>query len=202
MHQTVQCSTSGSVGDLGLIARVVAENGFDIRAIGGGEAKLPDDGGEFGIVSFLVLPDEEDDLIRLADALENLRLDDRAVDDPERRVLERPRILPGFDVELEHERGALAGVAELLGQTDGGINILSILLVDAHDGWAVASLAFDNETDRDKARDTLSNSDRVRVLPKHGGEHRSDRVSKFVDGKVKRGDKDEGDDNGHGNHPA
>lgn len=193
MHQTVKCGTVGSVGDLGRIARKVQQEGFNIRAIGGGEATLR--GGGVGVISMLVTPDTEPDLARLADALTNLELDNA-------RTLTEVQIHPGFDLDLDNQPGALADAAELIGSADPPINIMSVLLVDSHDGWGVVSFAFEDTDTRDRARDLVAADDRFTVLDEHGGEHRSDRVSKFVDGKVKRGDKDEDDDDGHGNHPA
>ena len=198
MHQTVQCGTSGSVGDLGRIARKLADEGFNIEAVGGGEADLR--GGGVGIVSFLVEPDSDADLLRLQDALTDLGLDNG-------RTLERVHIRPGFDLELDNERGSLADAAEIIGNTDPPINIMSILLVDAHDGWAVVSIAFEDEGTRDRAAELLGADGRFTVMPEHGGRRRSRRVGSMVNGKIKRGDKDESDDddghgNGHGNHPA
>jgi hypothetical protein len=194
MHQTVQCGTSGSVGDLGRIARKLADEGFNIEAVGGGEADLR--GGGVGIVSFLVEPDSDEDLARLQDSLTDLALDNG-------RTLQRVHIRPGFDLELDNTQGSLADAAELVGSADPPINIMSILLVDAHDGWAVVSIAFEDPGIRDRAAEILGGDGRFTVMPEHGGRRRARRVGKFVDGKVNRGDKDEGeDDDGHGNHFA
>ncbi|HET9522082.1 MAG TPA: hypothetical protein VFO73_13625, partial [Candidatus Limnocylindrales bacterium] len=71
-----------------------------------------------------------------------------------------------LDVQLSHNPGQLAVAASALGEA--GINIMSVLLVDAHPGRAVVSLAF-NEGDLDAARGVLEALNDVRVLPRHGG---------------------------------
>lgn len=192
MHQTVKCSSVGSIGDLGHIARAAGAEGFNIEAIGGAESgTLREDGRGVGIISLLVTPDENADIERLADVLRNLELDDG-------RRLSDVSVHPSLHVELRHGPGELGEAAAALG--DSGINIQSILLIDAHDGWAVVSLAFD-EGDIENARNLLGDSGgRFRVLPKHGGKSRRDKVDGLVEGNVNHGDDvDDMDDGpGHG----
>lgn len=185
MHQTVTCSSVGSIGDLGHIARALGEAGFNIDAIGGGEATtLREDGRGVGIITLLVTPDEDDpDIPRLKEVLEAVELNDG-------RRLSEVQILPSFHVEMRNGRGELGELAAGLGEA--GINIMSVLLVDAHGEWAIVSLAF-NEGDIDGARTVLENSaGRFRVLPKHGGENRRNRVDRLIEGRVRRGDDDDG----------
>lgn len=192
MHQTVKCSSVGSIGDLGHIARAAGAEGFNIEAIGGAESgTLREDGRGVGIISLLVTPDEDQDIERLAEVLRNLDLDNG-------RKLADVSVHPSLHVELRHGPGELGDAAASLGAA--GINIQSILLIDAHDGWAVVSIAVD-EGDIDATRSVLKDSGgRFRVLPKHGGKSRRDKVDGLVEGNVNHGD-DEGDmdgDPGHG----
>lgn len=160
MHQTVKVSSVGSVGDLGHIARALGDAGFNIEAIGGGEAAgVREDGQGVGIISLLIWPDEDSDLEQVRQILEGLDLDGG-------RRLNSVDILPSLDVQLSHNPGQLAVAASALGEA--GINIMSVLLVDAHPGRAVVSLAF-NEGDLDAARGVLEALNDVRVLPRHGG---------------------------------
>jgi hypothetical protein len=162
MHQTVKCASVGSIGDLGHIATALGERGFNIEAVGGGEAaSVREDGRGVGVISLLITADEDNDLPNIREILENLELDDG-------RRLAEVAILPSLDVALRHGPGALGEAASALGRA--GINIQSVLLVDAHGSRAVVSMAF-NEADLDVARDVLGNDPdkRFRVLPKHGG---------------------------------
>jgi hypothetical protein len=161
MHQTVKVSSVGSVGDLGRVASALGSAGYNIEAVGGGEAaNVREDGRGVGVMSFLVMADEDADVAIIKEILENLDLDDN-------RRLADVQVLPSLDVELRHVRGALGLAAAALG--GAGINIQSVLLVDAHRQRAVVSLAF-LEADVDAARTILDDPDhRFRVLPKHGG---------------------------------
>jgi hypothetical protein len=195
MHQTVSCGTTGSVGDLGRIARRLAEEGFDIKAVGGGESNLR--GGEVGIISLLVevdLPDAE--INKVVEILSDLPLNDG-------RTLTQVRVHPGFDLELDDSVGALAEAAELLGENrgtaDAPLNIMSALSIDAHGGWAIVRLAFEDDDARDRAAKRFEGNDRFRIMPEHGGRSRRDRVDTLLDGRIKRGDKDENADDDHGN---
>jgi hypothetical protein len=195
MHQTVSCGTTGSVGDLGRIARRLAEAGYTIKAVGGGESILR--GGEVGIISLLVEVDVPDaQLNNIVDILTDLELNDG-------RTLTTVRIHPGFDVELDDTVGALADAAELLGEDRGGadapFNIMSTLSIDAHGGWAIVRFAFEDEPTRDRAASRVEGDARFRVMPEHGGRGRRDRVDKLLDGRIKRGDVDEEADDDHGN---
>jgi hypothetical protein len=161
MHQTVKCSSVGSIGDLGHIAQALGENEFNIEAIGGGEATgVREDERGVGIISLLVSPDGPEDLVRVREILENLDLDDG-------RKLSSVEILPGLDVELRQGPGELGVAAAAL--AEAGINILSILLIVARQTSAIVSIAF-NEADLEKARTVLQDSGgRFKVLPEHGG---------------------------------
>lgn len=190
MHQTIKCSSVGSIGDLGHIARAAGAEGFNIEAIGGAEAgTLRDDGRGVGIISILVTPDDDQEVARLAEILRNIDLDDG-------RKLSDVSVHGNLHVELRHGPGELGDAAASLG--DAGINIQSVLLIDAHDGWAVVSLAFD-DADIDGARAVLEGSGgRFRVLPKHGGKSRRDKVDGLVEGNVNHGDDEEDLDDGPG----
>lgn len=160
MHQTVKCASVGSIGDLGHIAEALGAAGFNIEAIGGGEsAGLREDGRGVGVISLLVTSDEDDDLPLLRRTLDEIVLDDD-------RKLADWQILPSLDLQLDHRRGTLGAAAAALGAA--GINIQSVLLIDARGNRAVVSMSFD-EADFDKARSTLDGDRRWRVLPKHGG---------------------------------
>jgi hypothetical protein len=195
MHQTVSCGTTGSVGDLGRIARRLSEEGYNIRAIGGGESDLR--GGEVGIISLLVEVDVPDPQIeKVVEILTDLPLNDG-------RTLTQVRIHPGFDLELDDSIGALADAADMLGEdrgaADAPLNIMSTLSIDAHGGWAIVRFAFEDHAARDRAASRFEGNDRFRVMPEHGGRGRRDRVDKLLDGRIKRGDVDEEADDGHGN---
>jgi hypothetical protein len=188
MHQTVKVGTEGSVGDLARIARKLADEGFDIRVVGGAEATLR--GGGVGVMSFLVEPDDPDRLQTLVEILTALPLDGD-------RTPTQVEIHPGFDLELGDAVGSLATAAELLGEDLGSddppINIMSALLVDVHNDWAIVSFSFaDNET-RQRAVARFDGRDEFAVMPEHGGRTRRDKVNKQIKGKVNRGDKDEDD---------
>ena len=53
MHRVVNATTAGSVGDLGRIARRLADDGINIAAVGGGEGSAR--GGSVGHIAFLTL---------------------------------------------------------------------------------------------------------------------------------------------------
>jgi hypothetical protein len=165
MHQTVKLASVGSVGDLGHIAQALGDAGFNIEAIGGAEAMgVREDGRGIGVISLLVEPDEESDLSLLRRTLDEIVLGD------DRRLAEAT-ILPSLDVVFRHERGALGRAAAALGQA--GVNIQSILLVDAHGSRAVVSMAFD-PSDVDSARAALEGAG-FEVLEKHGAKDIRDR---------------------------
>jgi hypothetical protein len=166
MHQTVKLGTVGSIGDLGHIAQALGAANFNIEAIGGGEAGgLREDGLGVGIITLLVDRDEDQDIPELQEVLDSIELDGG-------RKLVDPRIIPSLDVEFDNEVGTLGVAAGLLGTA--GINIESILLIDAKRNRAIVSMAF-NEGDLDSARDILNDAeDRFKVLPKHGGRDRRD----------------------------
>ena len=168
MHQTVKCASVGSVGDLGHIASALGAAGFNIEAIGGGESSsVREDGRGVGVISLLVTGDEESDIPLLEETLNGIELDDG-------RKLANWQILPSLDVEFRHEQGQLGEAAAALGAA--GVNIQSILLIDARGGRAIVSMAFD-ESDIDTARDVLNDAGRrFRVLPKHGGRDRRDQT--------------------------
>jgi hypothetical protein len=168
MHQTVKCASVGSVGDLGHIASALGAAGFNIEAIGGGEATgVREDDRGVGVISLLVTSDEDADIPKLEETLNGIELDDG-------RKLANWQILPSLDVEFRHDRGELGEAAAALGAA--GINIQSILLIDARGGRAIVSMAFDADV-IDTARDILNDAGRrFRVLPKHGGKARRDQT--------------------------
>jgi hypothetical protein len=198
MHQTVKVGTEGSIGDLARITAELVERGFDIRAVGGAEANLR--GGGVGVMSFLLEPDDPDRLKELRAALLVLPLDDAQTRTP-RQV----EILPGFDLEMSDQRGSLAEAAKILGNEFNGdppINIMSALLVDVHGDWGIVSLSFEDEATRERAASRFQGNDGFRVMPEHGGRRRRERVNRFVNNRIKRGQIDEemediDDDPGH-----
>ena len=153
MHKVVSATTTGSVGDLGRIARRLADNGIDIRFIGGGEGALPS--GSAGIVSMIVSPDEDEQGI--IDMLTDLELGGG-------RRLASVRLFWALDVELDDERGELAAVAATLGAAD--INIMSVISIDSRARRATVNLAFEDQSARDRARDVLK-ADGFAVMEPH-----------------------------------
>jgi hypothetical protein len=168
MHQTVKLGTVGSIGDLGHIAQALGEANFNIEAIGGGEAGgLREDGLGVGIITLLVDRDEDQDIPELQEVLDGIELDGG-------RKLVDPRIIRSLDVEFQHDPGALAVAASALGTA--GINIESILLIDAKGNRAIVSMAF-KDGDLDSARDILNDPQgRFKVLRKHGGRDSRDQT--------------------------
>ena len=115
MHKIVKAVTVGSVGDLGRIARALADNGYNIAAIGGGEGHAR--GSEVGIISLAIEDDDADDG-QIADVI-------RGVDLGGGRRLEAVEEHPALIVELPNTPGQLAAVAEEIGSHD--INIMGVL---------------------------------------------------------------------------
>jgi hypothetical protein len=188
MHQTVKVGTVGSVGDLARISREFHRRGFDIRAVGGAEANLR--GGGVGVMSFLLEPDGQALMGGLADELLGLDLGNG-------RTPTEVIIHPGFDLELTDEPGALAEATELLGveAPDGpAINIMSALLVDVHNDWAIVSFSFEDDATVERAAQRFRDDGRFTVMEGHGGRTRREKVNKNIKGKVRRGDTDEGED--------
>jgi hypothetical protein len=173
MHKVVSAVTVGSVGDLGRIARRLADNGYNINAVGGGEGSAL--GGSVGIISLLVTPDEDDQA--LLGLLQDMPLDGG-------RTLQDVVIHPALDVELVDEPGQLATVGEVLGEA--GINIMAVQSVDVHLDWAHVSVAFESEAIRDQAQDILVGAG-IRVLPEHGARRRREQVDRILRG-IRKGD--------------
>jgi hypothetical protein len=179
MHRPLRVVSVGSVGDLGRIARRLAERGFNIEAIGGGEGTAR--GGSVGVVSMLVTPD--DDPSAIVEALEGLELDGG-------RTLEDVQTYPAFDLELGNQPGQLAEAAELLGAHE--INIMTILSIDVHNDWAVVCLAFEDDDAASEASERLRGAG-FSVLQEHGGHRRRRRVDHKLGGAVRFRDRDEDD---------
>lgn len=173
MHRVVKATTQGSVGDLGRIARRLADNNINIDAIGGGEGFAR--GGSVGVISLLVTPDEDRDDAAILGLLEGLDLGSG-------RTLTGVQIHPALDLELDDRPGELAVAAELLG--DANINIVGVLSVDVHARWAIVSLAFENTGDWTSARDILREAvddqgkKRFVVHEEHGGRDRRRKVDR------------------------
>jgi hypothetical protein len=188
MHRVVNASTSGSVGDLGRIARALADDGFNIEAIGGGEGFAR--GGSVGHISLHLTPDEDVDIERARNLLEGLDLADLGTG---ARRLDRVETHPCLDIELDDRRGELAELAELLG--NAGINILSCVTIDVHANWAIVAMAFE-EGQVDAARALIEgveepNGDkRFPVHDKHGGQHRRNQIDRNPGNRFKKGDRD------------
>lgn len=182
MHKVLSAASVGSVGDLARIARLLADRRVNIDAIGGGEAAVL--GGTAGIVSMLVTSDDDDaELGSLLDALRELELDGG-------RTLADVRAYEALDVELDDRPGQLADAAGAV--SDAGLNIMSVLSIDAHVNWAVVSMAFESVDDRETARQALQRAG-FNVLGKHGGRKRRHRVSRVI-APVLRGDNEDDDD--------
>lgn len=179
MHRVASSVTIGSVGDLGRIARALANAGFNIDAIGGGEGVAR--GGSVGIVTMLITPD--DDPAQIERIL-------RSVELGEGRQLASVRMFPAFDLELADRPGQLADAAELIGEA--GINIMSVLAVDVHRDWAVVSLAFEEPGDATEAREILTRGG-FTVLPSHGGRGRRRKVDAAIGDSVAFGDPVDGE---------
>jgi hypothetical protein len=173
MHKVVKAVTVGSVGDLGRIARRLADAGYNINAVGGGEGSALS--GEVGIISLLVTPDANE--AEILELLHELPLDGG-------RTLEDVAVHHALDVELVDEPGQLATVGELLGGAE--ISILGVQSVDVHLDWAHVSLAFESEAVRDQAQDILVGGG-IRVLPEHGARRRREQVDRILKG-IKKGD--------------
>ncbi len=143
MHKIVSAATVGSVGDLGRISRALADAGYNIGAIGGGEA--PALGREVGIISFAI-EDDDGDTGQIVDLIRAVELGGgrRAVS-----VEEHPALM----LELQDMPGQLADAAELIGSGDH--NILGVLLIDMFDGVAHVGLSFEDEDERDVVKGVL-----------------------------------------------
>jgi hypothetical protein len=188
MHQTVKFGTVGSVGDLARISREFHRRGLDIRAVGGAEANLR--GGGIGVMSFLLEPDDHD----LGDSFIDEML---GLDLGNGRTPTEVIVHPGFDLELGDQPGALADATELLGREgpDGpAINIMSALLVDVHNDWAIVSLSFEDAATVERAAQRFRDEGNFTVMEEHGGRKRREKVNKTIEGKVRRGDTDDGED--------
>ena len=153
MHKVVSCATAGSVGDLGRIARRLADEGIDIRFIGGGEGALPS--GSAGIVSMIVSPDEDEQ--KIIDILTDLELGGG-------RRLASVRLFSALDLDLDDEPGELAAAAATLGEAD--MNIMSVISIESRARRAIVNLAFEDESARDRARDVLK-ADGFAVMDTH-----------------------------------
>jgi hypothetical protein len=173
MHKVVKSVTVGSVGDLGRIARRLADHGYNINAVGGGEGSALD--GTVGVISLLVTPDDDEDALR--ELLQGMPLDGG-------RSLQDVAVHPALDVELVDEPGQLALVGELLG--NAGINIMAVQSVDVHLDWAHVSVAFEDDAARDAAQDVLVGGG-IRVLPEHGARRRREQVDRILRG-IRKGD--------------
>lgn len=160
MHKVTSSVTVGSIGDLGHIAGALAGAGYNIDAIGGGEALI--DGKGVGVIAMLISPDEEEDEARIKEIIAGVQLDGG-------RTVQAVEIHPSFDLVLDDQPGQLAGAAGLIGSE--GINIQGMVTIDVHSGWGVVALAFATETDRNTAQAVLVANDYT-VLGEHGGRDR------------------------------
>lgn len=179
MHKVASSVTVGSIGDLGRIARALADRGINIDAVGGGEGFAR--GGEVGVISMLLSPD--DDPAGIIGILEGLDLGNG-------RTLQGVRMLPAFDLELEDTPGRLADAASVIG--DAEVNIAGIVSVDVHRGWGIVSLAFEDTGARATARNALRRN-RFTVMSSHGGRGRRHRVDDLIGDQVPFGEPVDGD---------
>jgi hypothetical protein len=145
MHKMVKVVTTGSVGDLGKIARALASANpsFDIAAVGGGEGHVGS--GEVGIVTLLIRDDEgrESELLR---TIRDTQLDDN-------RRVHSVDTHDSMVVELSDVPGSLADCCERVG--NAGVNIMGVLLMDLDAPKARVGLGFETGGDRDTAVDAV-----------------------------------------------
>ena len=187
MHRVVNATTAGSVGDLGRIARRLAQDGINIAAVGGGEGLAR--GGSVGHIALLIDADDGRTDEEILDKLIGLPLS--PTQEFADRTLEAVEIFQAIDVELEDRIGELAVVGEVLGAA--GIDIKGALSVDVHADWGIIALAFADD-DVDQARDLLSNAQdeqgklRFKVYEEHGARKRRRKVDNAIKGKVGKGD--------------
>ncbi len=157
MHKLLSITTAGSVGDLGRIARRLADNGIDIRFIGGGEGALPS--GSAGVVSMVVSPDDDEQ--KIIDMLKDLELGGG-------RRLASVRMLSPLDLKLDDEPGELAAAAAALGAEN--INIMSVISLERGARHSTVNLAFEDDATRDRARDVLK-AEGFAVMDTHLRQH-------------------------------
>ncbi len=143
MHKIVSAATVGSVGDLGRISRALADKGYNIAAVGGGEA--PVHSREVGIISFAFHDDEGDN----GDIVATIAAVDLGGGRKPVSVEEHPALV----VELQDTVGELARAAEIIG--GNGHNIMGVLLVDIFDGVAHVGLGFEGVGERDQVHQEL-----------------------------------------------
>lgn len=143
MHKVVNALTIGSVGDLGKIAGALAEAGFNVVAVGGGEGHAL--GSSIGLVSLIIEDDEghEDDITGL---LTNLVLDNG-------RQLVEVAWYDSLVAELQDQPGELARAGAILG--NAGHNIMSVISIDTHRDMAHVAFAFESAATRDDAARVL-----------------------------------------------
>jgi hypothetical protein len=158
MHKVVNVVTTGSVGDLGRIARALADAQppFDIAAVGGGEAHVGN--GEVGLISLLV----RDDRDREGELLDMIA----GVDLGGGRTPDSVNAHDPLYVTLPDVPGSLADCCERVG--DVGRNIMSVLLLDLQSPRARIGLGFADVGDRDAAADALRGSYEIAIPGDHG----------------------------------
>ncbi len=144
-HKIVKMVTTGSVGDLGRIARALASANppLDIATIGGGEGLVGNQ--EVGIISMAIRNDDGRDA-EILDIVSNVDLGSG-------RRFESVEAHPALIVELNDEPGSLADCAERLGNED--INIMGVVLLDLHGAGAHVGFGFADDTEQDRARAAL-----------------------------------------------
>jgi hypothetical protein len=144
-HKIMKAVSVGSVGDLGRIARALADAQppYDIAAVGGGEGVAM--GHEVGIVTFMIKNDDADngEIVAL---MKGVDLDDN-------RHLESVEEHPALAVELTDSAGSLAAAAEALGGEN--INIMGVMVIDKTSTAAHVGFGFENDTERDRAKTAL-----------------------------------------------
>lgn len=148
MHRVVMALSTGSVGDLGRLARALAnaDPPFDIAAVGGGEAA--NDHREIGIITLLIRDDDgrEQEILDIANE----------IDHGNGRHFALVASYPALIVELDDQPGSLATCAELIGGQD--INIMGIALIDLHGSSAHVGMGFADESERERAAAALAGS--------------------------------------------
>jgi hypothetical protein len=129
-HQVLKATAVGSVGDLARITEALEGLGVNITAIGGGEGVT--DGGEIGVVSMIIDPEDPTTTDNVVDTLRNLDLENG-------RRLADVEVVSNIHIVLPDKVGQLRRAVDAVAD----INIRSILSMGngvgaAHVGIGVA----------------------------------------------------------------
>jgi hypothetical protein len=130
-HYVTKATTTGSVGDLARITEALEGLNVNILAIGGGEGLT--DGGEVGVISMIIDPEDDTTNNNVVTTLRNLELANN-------RRLSDVEVIPNIQIHLVDKVGQLRRAVDAIGD----INIRSILSMGhvvgaAHVGIGVAA---------------------------------------------------------------